>query len=188
MLRLALLAFLSLSLTGCASSHARAAPVPPADGRPTIVVSLPPPPPLPFRLAVRAAPPETLAELEAAIYEALPEEHLRFVSRFLGAGDQSALRGPDRTQADLVAALYAGQIVTEAFRQWGFDWDRNPFRSAIECIEPRNFAFSLIRHIGFEYIETHPDAGEGDRDVLAAHQSAYNLSRRLFELCERRRR
>jgi hypothetical protein len=153
-----------------------------------VVVALPPPPPLPFRLTLNAQHrPRTFADLEESLYSALPEHHLRFIAGYFGGGDYRTLRARYGTAVDFSGDLFRWQILTEAWRQWGFTHDRNPFIRRIECVGERDFPFYLIMHLAFRYIdERFPADGPRDDDMLNAYRAANTASRRLFERCERR--
>jgi hypothetical protein len=139
---------------------------------------------LPFELHLdRSSPPASLAQLEAALYEALPQRHLAFIADYLGADGYRALRGRYRSPIDLRSALYAREIMAEAWRQWGFNTSDDPFLPLIECVGPR-FSYYLTLRLGFRYIQERGSRADAASDILRANRQLAEAAQRLFEVCE----
>ena len=141
--------------------------------------------PLPFGHLLRQEPrPNTIEELEEALYRSIPENHLRFIATYLGLGEYASVRSRYPTALAFSSELYDRELLDAAWRAWGFSTGNNPFDPVIRCVGEREFSFYVILQVGFRYIaDRRSESERGNWDLLNAHQGTRIASRRLLEVC-----
>jgi hypothetical protein len=128
--------------------------------------------------------PRTIAELEAAIYRAIPENHLRFIAGYIGYGDRRHDRTRFQYAIDYQRSLYANEIVNEAWRRWRMAGRADAIRRVAACVG-EDFAYHIIIGVGLRFVAVQrTENSEGNWDLVNAFQDLNNASKRLHSTCE----